>query len=195
MIKLNFIPEAQRKQSMKIAGEDFGGVPGEIVVGGLAAIAAALLLIHGILGGVALYKLASYKVFEVRWNAMAGDKKVFDDLSNELKGLQTKMNALRPITSAQELLWSELLNDISDSVPKGVWLREVLLDNGMLTIYGSVVSKMKNEMVEAGNFVAALKERPTISKYFTGVDVDSIQRRENSAVSVADFSLKIRRRK
>jgi Tfp pilus assembly protein PilN len=100
------------------------------------------------------------------------------------------MNSLRPITVIPQFHWARLLNDISDSVPKGVWLREIIFEKGSMSIYGSSVSKMKTEMVETGNFVASLKEKFSIQESFAGVDVDSIQRRENTAVSIADFNLK-----
>jgi Tfp pilus assembly protein PilN len=100
------------------------------------------------------------------------------------------MNAVRPITSLQQIRWARLLNEISDSIPKGVWLREILFEKGTIAIYGSSVSKMQTEMVEAGNFVAALKEKASIKEGFSGVNIDSIQSRENSPVAVADFTLK-----
>ncbi len=190
MIRLNFIPESQRKQRANLMSEGVGGIPGEVIVGSVAALAGCLVLMHVALAGIGAYKLATHKILEARWDRMGPDKKIYDDVSGELKAIQAKMNTLRPITSAQGLSWAQLLNDISDTIPKGIWLREIVFDKGTLTVYGSAVSKIQNEMVDVGNFVAALKEKPGIKNNFTGVDVDSIQRRENAAVSVADFSLK-----
>lgn len=194
MIRLNFIPAQARTQRTNLVGEDFGGVPGEIILGGIVALAGFLVLVHVALAGVAVYKLARHKILEVRWGSLGADRQAYDEVTRELSGLQLKMNTLRPITSAQGLDWARLLNELSDSVPKGVWLREVVYDKSSFTIYGSSVSKVKNEMVEAGNFVAAIKEQPSIRENFAGVDVDSIQRRENTSVSIADFSLKVRRK-
>lgn len=194
MIKLNFIPEQQRQQGAGIVGEDFGGVPGEVIVGIFAAVAALLIFMHIALAGVMVYRLTAHKILETRWNSMATDKKFCDSIADELKIIQTRMNSLRPITSVPDLHWARLLNEISDSVPKGVWLRELLFEKGSLFIYGSSVSKMQTEMVDTGNFVAALKEKPGIKSSFAGVDVDSIQRRENTAVSIADFTLKAKRK-
>ena len=194
MIKLNFIPEQQRPQRGGIVGELFGGVPGEIIVGVLAALVAFFILMHTALAGTAVFKLASHKILEVRWDSMAADKKVCDQVADDLKAIQARTNSLRPIASVARLHWARLLNEISDSVPKGVWLREILFENGSMAIYGSSVSKMKTEMVETGNFVAALKEKSSIKDSFISVDVDSIQRRENTAVSIADFTLKAKRK-
>ncbi len=194
MIKLNFIPEQQRKARAGIVGEDFGGISGEVIVGIFVAIAGFLILVHTSLAGVAVYKLTSYKILEVRWNGLGADKKACDGVADELKTLQARMNSVRPISSAQQFHWARLLNEISDSVPKGVWLREIFFEKGSMAVYGSTVSKMKTEMVETGNFVAALKEKPGIKDSFGGVDVDSIQRRENTSVSIADFTLKAKRK-
>jgi Tfp pilus assembly protein PilN len=194
MIKLNFIPEQQRRQSVGIVGEEFGGVPGEVIVGVLTAVAAFFIFMHITFAGVAVYKLTAHKILEARWNSMAADKKVCTEVADELKGIQAKMNAVRPITSVQQIRWAKFLNELSDSIPKGVWLREILFEKGTMAIYGSSVSKMQTEMVEAGNFVAALKERSSIKEAFGGVDIDSIQSRENSPVAVADFTLKAKRK-
>ncbi len=194
MIKLNFIPEQQRCQGGGLIAEDIGGVRTEIIVGGIAALLGFLVVVHLLLAAGAVYRMASYKILEARWNAMSGDQKAYNEVSNEIKSIQGKMAVVRPITSAQSLHWARFLNELSDSVPKGVWLRELVFEKKDLTIHGSSVSKMRNEMVEAGNFVAALKEKQSIRDSFTGVDVDSIQRRESVAVSIADFSLKAKRK-
>ena len=195
MIRLNFIPEHLRKRGGGFVEEGVGGVPSEIIVGGVVALFGLIVLLHVLLAGGALFKMAGYKILEARWNSMGADKKAYDEVVDELAKLQAKMNSLRPIASVRQVPWARLLNDVSDSVPKGVWLREVLFENGLLTLYGSSVSKMQNEMVEAGNFVAELKGKSSIKEYFIGMDIDSIQRRENVAVSVADFSLKARHKK
>ena len=194
MIKLNFIPEQQRQQNGGIFTEDIAGVPAEIILGGIVALAGFLVAVHMVLAGVAVYRMAAYKMLEARWNGMSGDQKAYNEVSNQIKIIQGKLGGVRAITSAQGLHWALFLNELSDSIPKGVWLREIVFDRKDLAIYGSSVSRMKNEMVEAGNFVTALKEKRSIKDAFVGVDVDSIQRRENIAVQVADFSLKARRK-
>jgi hypothetical protein len=195
MIKLNFIPEYARKRGGGFLEEGVGGVAAESILGGVIAFFGLIVLGHVLLAGMTLYKMANYKMIEARWSAMGADKKAYDEITGELGKLQAKMNSLRPITSAGQVPWARLLNDVSDSVPKGVWLREILFENGTLAVYGSSVSKMSNEMVEAGNFVAALKKTYTIKEHFLGMDIDSIQRRQNMAVAVADFSLKAKYKK
>lgn len=193
MINLNLIPEYERKSKSGILSEGIG-IPMENLVGILIAAAAVLVMIHVSLGGYALVRVAQHELLLRKWNSMGADKKVFDEISQESRKIQTRFGSLQPITSKPTIIWSRLLNDISDSVPKGVWLREVIFEKSQLTISGTAVSKMKNEMISAGTFVSALKERPSIKKNFGGVDIDSIQRRENTALSMADFTLKAKQK-
>lgn len=194
MIRLNLVPEQFRKGKAGFLEGGIGSYPREVIFGILVAIIGVLLLIHALLGGAALYKMVRHEVLAVRWNSMAADKKALDTLTSETQTLQKRMMTMRPISSAQGIVWARFLNQVSDSVPKGVWLREVRYETDSLTIHGSAVSKMKNEMIIAGNFVSALKEEPVIKENFSGIDIDSIQRRENTPLEVADFSLKAKRK-
>ncbi len=173
--------------------DGIGPVPLEAVLGIFAAAAAGLLAVHLVMMAFTAGKLVQQGMLSVRWNSLASEKKVLDDISSETKSLQTKMNALRPITSVQIVSWGRLLNDISDSVPKGVWLRQIRFEGTSLTIDGSAISKMRDEMIITNNFVAALKDRASVRAGFTGIDVDSISRRGKTALSIADFSLKARK--
>jgi len=153
-----------------------------------------LLFVHLSLTGILLFQIGRHHILQGQWNSMAADKKVFDDISTETKNIQNRLNSLKPITSQMGLRWARILNDVSDSVPKGIWLRQLEFSKGLLTITGSSVSKMENEMTAAGNFVAALKGKPGLKDYFSGVDIDSIQRREGATLSIADFRLKAKRK-
>jgi Tfp pilus assembly protein PilN len=193
MIKLNFIPEYERRDKSGLLSAGWA-IPLEVIIGILVAAVGLIVLIHISLGCLAGFKVAQQQILQVKWNAMAADKKAVDDIFNESKALQTKFSTLQPITSQVNFQWAHLLNDISDSVPKGIWLREISFNRGILNISGSSVSKIKNEMISAGNFVSALKEKPTMRESFTGIDIDSIQRREDTALSIADFSLKAKQK-
>ena len=45
------------------------------------------------------------------------------------------------MTTDKSVLWAPKFNAISDSLPRGVWIRKMTLDKLGLTIEGSVVSK------------------------------------------------------
>ena len=193
MIKINLIPQEQRRSRGGFWDEGFGPLPREVLLGVVVAAAGLLLVVHVALALVAFGKVTRQVMLAARWHAMDGDKKTLDMLTDEAKDIQGKMSALKVITASQGMSWGHLLNDLSDSVPKGVWLRRLRFENGGLTIEGSAFSKAQNEMINANNFVAALKTKPSFKEYFTGIDVDSIRRRENTPIAIADFSLKAKK--
>ena len=194
MIKLNFIPENLRKEKADIFQDGFSQVPKEISAGIFVAAIGFLMLIHVLLAFVAVYKMAHHQVLTARWNSMAAGKKALDAVTLETQTFQKKMFLLKPITSAQGIIWGRLLNEVSDSVPKGVWLRELRYEKDEIVISGSAVSKSQNEVILAGNFVAALKEKPVMKEQFVGIQVESIERRENAALSIVDFLLRAKRK-
>ena len=194
MIKINFIPQELRKNTGNFWADGFGSLPREVILGVCVAAAALLVIIHLALAGIALAKVAQHTLLEVRWGTLSPGKKILDDVVNQTKALQVKMSALRVITSAQGVVWARLLNDISDSVPNGTWIRDIHCVKGVLTIEGSAVSKVRNEMIIVNNFVAVLKEKPSIQSGFMSLDVDSIEERKDTALSIANFVLKAKRK-
>ncbi len=98
--------------------------------------------------------------------------------------------ALASKEKTQQQFLGKMMNEISDSIPRGVWLREIRYDGALLSIKGSAVSKVNNEVIIAGDFVTALKEKPAITEHFMGLQLESIERRENSVAAIVDFLLK-----
>ena len=194
MIRVNFIPQELRKGRDHFWQDGLGSLAREVILGVFIAVAGFLLLLHAVLAGVALVKVAQHTILQVRWSSLGPEKKVLDDITNETKALQTRMNVLKVITSSQGIVWARLMNEVSDRVPKGVWIREMRFERGLLVIDGSAVSKARNEMIIVNNFVSALKECPELKAGFISMDVDSIERRGNTALSIADFSLKAKRK-
>jgi|GEM_PF-334563 len=192
MIRINFIPQQLRRRTGNFWAEGFGSLPREVILGAFVGAAMILAVVHVLLAGVALAKVAQHTLLEVRWGALSPKKKVLDDVINQTKEVQTKISALKVIAIDQGVVWAKLLNEVSDSVPNGAWLRDVLYIKGVLTIEGSAVSKVRNEMIIVNNFVAALKEKPLFKSGFVGIDVDSIEGRKDTALSIADFVLKAR---
>lgn len=190
MIKINLLPENLRKDKTGLLDGGFGSVPSEVVLGIFIAAGVFVFIVHFILAAVAIGKITQHRILEARWQTMAAQKMKYDTVFDEAKILQARMNTLKPMTAERGLGWSKLMNDISDSVPKGVWLKEIALNKKVLTISGSAVSRVQAEMMAAGSFTAALKEKPLVINAFSIVDVDSIQRRDVQGLAVADFTIK-----
>ncbi len=125
MIKINLVPELSRKDPGGFLNGAVGGYPQEVIAGVLVAAFGFLLVVHALLGGVFLYKIVERNTLQARWNSLATDKKVVDEIAGQIKATQTKMIAVRPIMAANSILWSGFMKDIFLSVPKGVTLKQV----------------------------------------------------------------------
>ena len=194
MIRFNFIPEQMRKDRSGLLQGRFGTVPREILLGIGFAVVGLLVLFHLTLVVISLRQSVRQNALEIQWKSMAADKKIYDDVKAELDALQKKMDSLKKITDVNGPTWSKIINEISKSVPKGGWIRQITFEGGRIMISGSVVSKVKSEMVVASDFVTKLKQKPSFQAAFTDVEIDSIQRREDTMLSIADLSVKAKRK-
>ena len=93
------------------------------------------------------------------------------------------------MTTKKQVLWAPKFNTISDDLPTGLWIRRMVLDKTGLTMDGSVVSKSQNEINNVGIFLASLKQKIGFMKDFSSLEVNTIQRGNNNAVEVTDFTV------
>jgi Tfp pilus assembly protein PilN len=194
IIRLNFIPAEMRREKNRWFSAGIAGIPPERIVGILLAAAVLLILFHIVLLAVMAVKYTENRILEARWSASSPEKQSVDLLSNETRELRSALDAFKPVLSQGNIHWPRLLADISASMPKGIWLTSMTYADGQLVIMGSSVSKTRNEMVSPGMLVSALKQKDSVQRFLAAIDVDSIQRREATALSIVDFTLKARQK-
>lgn len=119
---------------------------------------------------------------------------------------------LKEITGLTErnFFWTRLLNDISDSVTKGIWLTSLSLEEieapqaqgseqkprrgetrvmqKIIRIDGSAVGQGQ-ETAFIGKFIKELKENPSLDELFQDVKLSNINQKKIRDADVYDFSL------
>ena len=115
------------------------------------------------------------------------EKNKADAVIGELRDLQNKINSIEKIKSDKRILWSQKLNDIGDNIPRGVWLNKISINEAVLLIDGSAVSKTRDEMTSVGNFVANLKHTSSFMNGLKNMELGSIQRRQFKSIDMVDF--------
>ena len=90
----------------------------------------------------------------------------------------------------ERIFWSQKLNEISDSLPRGVWLNKIILSGETLLIQGSAVSKDTTEMVHVHNFTSNLKNLKNFRSYFNDIELELIKTRKVNVTQIADFTIK-----
>ena len=190
MIEINLIPpQLRRKRKGRgLLGGNFN-IPKELIVGLVGGFFVILLLISILFQATIFIKFIQRKNLKKQWEEILPTKTRVDLVVNQLRTLQSKMKSIEDITGAKDIVWSAKLNDISDSLPPGVWLKSVIGNEQKLVLEGSSVSKGKDEMINVHDFASNLKNQKNFSVYLSDLEVGSIQRRTIKNVEVADFSI------
>jgi len=188
MIDINLIPAALRKNGKEKSTLAIK-IPHEILLGVGAGLVLLIVTVHLILGVIWLVGIGQLTAHQMAWQKLAADKTALDAISDGSKDIKTRMNMLSEMTTKKSVLWSPKFNAISDALPRGLWLKNMALDNVGLSIEGSVVSKTRNEISNVGLFLSALKQDKDFIKDFSSLEVNSIQRNKANSVEVADFTV------
>lgn len=190
MIDINLVPEQfrKRRRSELLSGGVFN-IPREVLVGIGGGILALMFLVDGLFFAVKIIKFLEYQHVKSIWQDIQPDKTTMDTIKQNLQEVQKEVKAIKDITDGQSSLWSQKLNALSSSLPKGVWLRKVTLTDKQLFIEGSTVSQGQSEVINVGSFVSNLKKDADFMQDFENIEVDYIQSRKTEGLQVSDFTI------
>ena len=177
MIEINLLPEElRRKERLKL--------PKEFYIIALS-ILSFLIILHATTG--VMIKWKRYRVVKLtrRWTELTPLKKEIDIVKQELADLNQRVGGIDQLM-IKRFLWSGKLNQLSDLIAPGIWLRELSLMPHVkskdlpptLTLKGSVISRHGEETAVVGKFMANLKNNKGFSGDFDKIELKSIQRRK-----------------
>lgn len=196
MIEINLIPEQLKKNrkrnSFLIAGFN---IPPEIIYGCGGALVFLLILVHVVFLLINLSRLSEYQIFKNEWKQMQPAKQNVDTVLVQLRSLQSKLKSIEDMTPAKQLMWSQKLNIISDSLPKGVWFKKIAVTEDMLFMEGSAISRGGQEMSDVHGLVSNLKANEFFMDKLSNLDIESIQSRKAGKVDISDFLITAERKK
>ena len=180
MIKINLCPYELRKNVQE-------GLAPEVVIGLVVGWMIILGLIHMALFGLNYSKSIRYNSLQTSWEELKPAKKRMDYVVGKLRGVREKHQLMSGLVGDNVLYWSEKFNILSDSLPKGVWLRNLDLEDGLFLIKGSAISREGREMINVHKLTSKLKENKDFLSEFNRLELDSIQRRKINTMEIADF--------
>ena len=127
----------------------------------------------------------------------------------EIASSHARLKEIAALTE-RSFFWTQLLNDLSDSVTKGVWLTNLNLDEiqaplpagsapksrrsagtvktRVLRLDGSAVGQGQ-ETAFVGKFIKELKDNDSLSRIFQDVKLSNINQKKIRDADVYDFSL------
>lgn len=179
MININLLPEEYRKKKTDF-GEMFKkykdlAIPGVAILGIVIVIVSFIIVVYPGLQGRTLRKL------ETRWKKVEKDYNKVVKLKKKQKRLQELLNNIKQITEGR-ILWARRLNDISDSLPSEIQLKELVTrvekikdkpDRVVLIISGIVPSFPGERAI--GDFIKGLMGNPGFVKDFPVIEPPSTE--------------------
>lgn len=187
MIEINLVPaHLQKKRKGQLFLEGLN-VPREMMIGIGGGALFLLLAIHLVLLMVNIGGLVQYKGLQGQWGRMSTLKKSVDSVLNESRGFQSKLATFEGLMGRYSMMWSKKINILSDTLPRGVWLKKIDFHNKTLSIEGSAISRQGEEMINVHNFTSALKKDENFLSNLKNLELGSIQTRKFEKIEIADF--------
>ena len=190
MIEINLLPLQLRKKrkGVNLVSRSIL-LPRETVIALVGGFLFFVLFIHAVLQFVIAIKFVQIKRYERQLTRIAPDKANADRVIQELRVLQAKVKSIEGVAEQRKILWAKKLNEISDALPRGVWLTRLTFQDGILIMQGSAVSKSKNEMSNVHAFTASLKSSPGFTQNLSNIELGLIKSRKVNTTQIADFTI------
>ena len=189
MIEINLVPPQFLKQTKGKMLLGHFKIPKEVIVGILGGLIFLLVFVHFVLFFINFYQIAAYKNLQSKLNKISSEKKEVDGVLTRLRQLQGDTKSIEDVTVQKQNNWSQKWNLLSDLLPKGVWLTNVDLKDDIFVVTGSALSRQQKDISSVHTFAASLKESQEFMRFFTDMELGSIQRRQMGTVDIVDFSI------
>jgi len=182
MIKINLLPEAQRKPVSAV--EQFHRTPIMWIAFGI--VVAIPLLVWAPIG----IRQQALRQISAKIQALEPKKKTVDQLQRMLTSLRKQEAAFEGLGKGVDR-WAERLNILSDATPNGVWFTDLTLEpKGGLVIQGSAIGQTDPGMVSVTRLVQGLKASPIFTSAVKDIQIESISRTQDGEIEVVRFLLK-----
>ncbi len=189
MLEINLVPVDLRKRKKKASPFVGFHFPVEILIGLGSVIVFVLMLINFSLFYQRLAKAAQYAKLQKQLEEIRPEQEKVKAMAREIKDIEEQVKSIRDIIGDQRVNWSQKLNILSDTIPRGVWFTKVSAQNGMFVIEGSSITKEQDAVMSLQQVISDLKKNQKFLDYLADVRMGGITRRYVNTVEVADFSI------
>ncbi|OGW75004.1 MAG: hypothetical protein A2Z72_00580 [Omnitrophica bacterium RBG_13_46_9] len=210
MIELNLLPEELKKRRRRIELPDVPIIP--ISVG----LVAVLAIIQFLMSGVVLLCIRQQTALGRTWQELAPKKAELDQLKKKISVTNSGTQAIESLM-AKRLNWSQLLNELSNSLTANIWFTELkysekiesialesFVDSGAkrakgaasknyvirsLNLSGCASGRGEEATTYVARFIRALKDNQAFFENFDDVELISIKQGSVSGQDVMNFTL------
>ena len=190
IIDINLVPTHLRKKRRTVTAKGPSSLDRKtwlFSIGGFLAVMAVVIFVLQIF---IFRQLAMQEKHEKAMKGMMAQKLQVDKVIAEIKQTKEKVSSLEKILGPREIIWSRKFNQISDNLPRGLWLNRISLQGQTMLINGSALVVNQGDMINVHNYTAALKADPLFAQDFRSVEIELIKSRDISGTAVADFTIR-----
>lgn len=200
MIEINLLPEELKRRRKK---RQLPKIP---LIPTLFAFIALLLILQGVLSGIAFLSRRGLARVEEEWKALAPQKRELDAIKQKISITAKKTEAIETLMK-ERVSWSRILNEISDSMTPNVWLTELRYEEKsqsqqmpkkekekpsktrFLMLSGAASGKGEEATAYIAHFITSLKENQAFFKDFEDIEVVSIKKGMVEGSDVMNFTI------
>lgn len=192
MIEINLVPpQLKKKRKALPSSEPSAGLSKQAIIGYTGLFIVVLALGAGALQFMISLKLAERKRLMSELAELVPQRINTERYVGQIKEINGKLAPLEEVLGSRDFMWSQKLNEISDNLPRGVWLTKMQLEGGILLINGSAVSKTQTEMISVHSFNTSLKDNHAFMRDFSEIELEYIKSRTINGTPVADFTIRV----
>ncbi len=192
MIEINLLPEKLRVKKKQAL--NFPTLP---IIPIVIAVIGFLIAIQLLLAVLVQAKKVVFNSLSGKYSSISTSYLQATTLENDLKDLTYKIDTVEKLSGSRFKV-AKKLNDLSDSLVPGVWLKSIDVDKEeavaepgalreTLVIEGSSIVSGEKEDGYIGKFVNSLKENASFSEDFSGIELTKVERKKIRNTEVLDF--------
>ncbi len=194
MIEINLVPENMRKnrraQAAAVTNEVSSGLPQHVIYGILGVFTAILVVLVIVFQVIVTTQISKRNYFKKEMAAIEKQRENIQKIKKEMEQLKERVKTFEKVVGTHTVVWAQKLNEISDHLPRGVWLTKVALEGKFLIVEGSAVSKTKTEIADIHALTGKLKASQSFMANLKSLELDMIKAHNVENLSVADFKIK-----
>lgn len=196
MIEINLVPEQLRKKKRAANNASTAnaapssGLSKEATIGILIGFVVLLVLASIGLQGFITVKVMSRNELKKQEDEIAPGKKNVEKMIDDMKTVKAKVKTLEDVLGKKQVFMAQKLNEVSDHLPRSVWLTKIAFENDRFIIEGSAVSKTRTEINDVHMLATRLKESKLFMEHLRNLEVEMIKTRNEDSLAVADFTIK-----
>lgn len=192
MIEINFLPDELRskikpKRDSSLLGGGSVFFDPKYLFYIVPSVFALLICAHVYLGALIFIKAGQLKELNRKFQAMGPQRMELEEFNSQ--NSSASVGSLQPQRQLQGISWAQKLNLLSLSLPSGVWYNEISIRPGEFILSGSVVALQKEEMTLINKLISNLKGNAEFFGDFTGLELNSVQKRAVGSYDIFDFVL------